>query len=106
MGNNPTIKEIVREKCREIGLSLAKLAFKLEVNQIYLLNVLHGRKVSRPLIKRLAETLHLSDLPSQYEMFLSQRCVENKVTKPTSSKKGRKKSKNPIKEVYHEALKL
>lgn len=106
MGNNPTIKEIVREKSRELGLSLAKLAFKLEVNQIYLLNVLHGRKVSRPLIKRLAETLHFPDLPSQYEMFLSQRCVENKFTKPTSSKKGRKKSKNPIKEVYHEALKL
>ncbi|MFZ8861412.1 MAG: helix-turn-helix domain-containing protein [Thermocrinis sp.] len=98
MGNNPTMKEIVREttikeivkeKCREIGLSLAKLAFKLEVNQVYLLNVLHGRKVSRPLIKRLADTLHLFDLPSQYESYLASRRVENKGVKST-----RKGSKN------------
>ena len=106
MGDNLTIREIVKEKSRERGISLAKLAFELGVNQIYLLNVLHGRKVSRPLIRRIAQTLHVPDLPSQYEMFLSQRRVENKATKPTSSKKGRKKSKNPIKEVYHEALKL
>jgi transcriptional regulator with XRE-family HTH domain len=88
MGNNPTIKEIVREKCRELGLSLAKLAFELRTNQIYLINVLCGRKVSRPLVRRIAEFLHIPDLQEKYEIYLSQRRLENKVA--ASSKKAYK----------------
>ena len=98
MGDNLNIREIVKEKSRERGISLAKLAFELGVNQIYLLNVLHGRKISRPLICKIAETLHIPDLPEKYEMFLSQRRVESKGAKPTPSPKSSKKP-NPIKEV-------
>jgi transcriptional regulator with XRE-family HTH domain len=98
MGDNLTIREIVKEKSRERGISLAKLAFELGTNQVYLLNVLHGRKVSRPLIQRIAQALHVPDLPSQYEIYLASRRVESKGAKPTPSKKGSKKP-NPIKEV-------
>jgi transcriptional regulator with XRE-family HTH domain len=91
MGNNPTIKEIVREKCREVGLSLAKLAFELGTNQVYLLNVIHGRKVSRPLIRRIAQVLHIPDLPQVYEEYLRTKRVENK-NKTSSNKAYKKKS--------------
>jgi transcriptional regulator with XRE-family HTH domain len=98
MGNNLTIREIVKEKSRARGISLAKLAFELGTNQVYLLNVLHGRKVSRPLIQRIAQALHVPDLPSQYEIYLASRRVENKGNKPTQQKP------NPIKEVQHETI--
>ncbi len=89
MGNNPSIKDIAREikkKSSEKGLSLAKLAFELGANQIYLLNVLHGRKVSRPLIQRISQVLNIPDLPRVYEEYLRSRRVENKSKKPKSGK--------------------
>jgi transcriptional regulator with XRE-family HTH domain len=90
MGSN--LKDIVKEGCKRKGISLSKLALILGVNHVYLFAALSGKKISRPLIKRIAEVLHVPDLPSQYEMFLSQRRVESKVAKPTPSKKGSKKS--------------
>jgi transcriptional regulator with XRE-family HTH domain len=98
MGINQTIGDIVKEASKRQGLSLNRLALRLGVNPIYLNNVLYGKKSSRPLIQRIAQALHVPDLPSQYELFLSQRCVESKGAKPTPSKKGSKKP-NPIKEV-------
>jgi transcriptional regulator with XRE-family HTH domain len=89
MGINQTIGEIVKEACRKRGLSLNKLALKLGINPIYLNNVLYGKKSSRPLIRRISQVLHIPDLPSQYELFLSQRRVENKGK--TSSKKAYKR---------------
>jgi transcriptional regulator with XRE-family HTH domain len=96
MGINQTIGDIVKEACRERGLSLNRLALKLGVNPIYLNNVLYGKKSSRPLICKIAEFLHVPDLPEKYEIYLASRRVESKGTKPTPSKKG---SKKPIKEV-------
>jgi transcriptional regulator with XRE-family HTH domain len=98
MGINQTIGDIVKEACRERGLSLNRLALRLGVNPIYLNNVLYGKKSSRPLICKIAEVLHVPDLPSQYEIYLASRRVESKVAKPTPSKKGSKKP-NSIKEV-------
>jgi transcriptional regulator with XRE-family HTH domain len=97
MGSN-LIRDIVKEAGRRQGISLSKLANILNVNHVYLFGVLSGKKISRPLIRRIARTLHLPDLPEKYEMFLSQRHVESKDAKPTPSKKGSKKP-NPIKEV-------
>jgi plasmid maintenance system antidote protein VapI len=89
MGNNPnmSIKEIVKERVAEKGLTLSKLALQLSINQTYLLNVIHGRKVSRPLISRIAKVLGLPDLPVQYEMFLKQRKNKDR-NRLTKSHKG------------------
>jgi plasmid maintenance system antidote protein VapI len=89
MGNNPkiNIKEIVKGRVKEKGLTLSKLALQLSINQTYLLNVIHCRKISRPLISRIAKVLDLPDLPIQYEMFLKQR------------KKRKSKGRNRLKEV-------
>jgi transcriptional regulator with XRE-family HTH domain len=96
MGINPTtITKIVKKSCREKGLSLNKLALSLGLNPVYLNNVLHGRKVSRPLIRKIAEVLHLPDLPTQYETYLASRRVENKGNKTTSTQKSSKNSKKP-----------
>jgi len=97
MGSN-LIRDIVKEAGRRKGISLSKLANILNVNHVYLFSVLSGKKISRPLICKIAETLHLPDLPHIYEEYLRARRVENKGNKPTPSKKGGKKP-NPIKEV-------
>jgi transcriptional regulator with XRE-family HTH domain len=85
------IGDIVKEACRKRGLSLNKLALKLGVNPIYLNNVLYGKKSSRPLIRRIAEVLHLPDLPHIYEEYLRARRVENK-GKTSPNKAYKKKS--------------
>jgi transcriptional regulator with XRE-family HTH domain len=64
------IKELVREKCKERGLSFSKLAMEIGVNPTYLLFVLHGRNISRPLVRRVAEYLGYSELPEIYEEYL------------------------------------
>ena len=40
------IKELVKERCKERGLSLSRLAMEIGVNPTYLLFVLHGRNIS------------------------------------------------------------
>jgi plasmid maintenance system antidote protein VapI len=89
MGSN--LRDIVKKECQKKGISLSKLAIILKVNHVYLFGVLAGRKVSRPLIRRLAEVLDLPNLPSQYELFLKHR--KNKSEKRTKTKT------KPIKEV-------
>jgi transcriptional regulator with XRE-family HTH domain len=64
------IKELVRERCKERGLSFSKLAMEVGVNPTYLLFVLHGRNISRPLVRRVAEYLGYSELPALYEEYL------------------------------------
>jgi transcriptional regulator with XRE-family HTH domain len=64
------IKELVRERCRERGLSFSKLAIEIGVNPNYLLFVLHGRNTSRPLVRKVAEHLGYSELPAIYEEYL------------------------------------
>ena len=64
------IKELVRERCKERGLSFSRLAMEVGVNPTYLLFVLHGRNVSRPLVRRVAEYLGYSELPALYEEYL------------------------------------
>jgi transcriptional regulator with XRE-family HTH domain len=81
MGINQTIGEIVKGACRKRGVSLNRLALKLGVNPIYLNNVLYGKKSSRPLIRRIAETLHLPDLPQVYEEYLRVRRAYKKGSK-------------------------
>ncbi|MFZ8785364.1 hypothetical protein [Thermocrinis sp.] len=99
MGSNLTsIRDIVKEAGRRQGISLSRLANILNVNHVYLFSVLSGKKISRPLICKIAETLHVPDLPEKYEIYLAERRVESKGAKPTPSKKGSKKP-NPIKEV-------
>jgi transcriptional regulator with XRE-family HTH domain len=91
--NHTTIGIIVKESCRKKGLSLNRLALSLGINPIYLSNVVHGKKVSRPLIRRIAEVLNLPDLPQAYEEYLKTR----KGNKPIQQK-----NRKPIKEVCHE----
>ena len=67
---------------------MARLALQLSTNQVYLLNVLHGRKVSRPMISKIAKALNIPNLPTLYELFLKDR--KNK------SKKPRGKGKIPL----------
>jgi transcriptional regulator with XRE-family HTH domain len=64
------IKELVRERCKERGLSFSRLAMEVGVNPTYLLFVLHGRNISRPLVRRVAEYLGYSELPVVYEEYL------------------------------------
>ncbi len=64
------IKELVRERCRERGLSFSKLAMEIGVNPMYLFLVLHGRNISRPLVRKVAEYLSYSELPAIYEEYL------------------------------------
>jgi transcriptional regulator with XRE-family HTH domain len=64
------IKELVRERCRERGLSFSRLAMEIGVNPTYLLFVLHGRNISRPLVRKVAEYLGYSELPAIYEEYL------------------------------------
>jgi transcriptional regulator with XRE-family HTH domain len=64
------IKELVREKCKERGLSFSRLAMEIGVNPNYLLFVLHGRNISRPLVRKVAEYLGYSELPAVYEEYL------------------------------------
>jgi transcriptional regulator with XRE-family HTH domain len=90
MGSN-LIRDIVKEAGRRQGISLSKLANILNVNHVYLFGVLSGRKISRPLICRIAEFLHVPDLPSQYESYLASRRVENN-NKTSSNKAYKKKS--------------
>ena len=55
------IKELVRERCKERGLSFSRLAMEIGVNPTYLLFVLHGRNISRPLVQKIAEYLGYSE---------------------------------------------
>jgi transcriptional regulator with XRE-family HTH domain len=64
------IKELVKERCKERGLSFSRLAMEIGVNPTYLLFVLHGRNISRPLVRRVAEYLGYSELPMIYEEYL------------------------------------
>jgi transcriptional regulator with XRE-family HTH domain len=64
------IKELVRERCKERGLSFSRLAMEIGVNPNYLLFVLHGRNISRPLMRKVAEYLGYSELPAIYEEYL------------------------------------
>jgi len=64
------IKELVKERCKERGLSFSRLAMEVGVNPTYLLFVLHGRNISRPLVRRVAEYLGYSELPTVYEEYL------------------------------------
>ena len=64
------IKELVKERCKERGLSLSRLAMEIGVNPTYLLFVLHGRNISRPLVRKVAEYLGYSELPAVYEEYL------------------------------------
>jgi transcriptional regulator with XRE-family HTH domain len=64
------IKELVRERCKEKGLSFSRLAMEVGVNPTYLLFVLHGRNISRPLVRKVAEYLGYSELPEVYEEYL------------------------------------
>jgi transcriptional regulator with XRE-family HTH domain len=64
------IKELVKERCKERGLSLSRLAMEIGVNPTYLLFVLHGRNISRPLVQKVAEYLGYSELPAIYEEYL------------------------------------
>jgi transcriptional regulator with XRE-family HTH domain len=94
--NHTAIGKIVKEFCRKRGLSLNRLALSLGINPIYLSNVVHGKKVSRPLIRRIAETLEIPELPQAYEEYLRTK----KGNKPIQQKT----KKNPIKEVRHEEI--
>jgi transcriptional regulator with XRE-family HTH domain len=64
------IKELVRERCKERGLSFSRLAMEIGVNPTYLLFVIHGRNISRPLVRKVAEYLGYSELPAVYEEYL------------------------------------
>jgi transcriptional regulator with XRE-family HTH domain len=64
------IKELVKERCKERGLSLSRLAMEIGLNPTYLLFVLHGRNISRPLVRKVAEYLGYSELPAIYEEYL------------------------------------
>jgi len=64
------IKELVKERCKERGISLSRLAMEIGVNPTYLLFVLHGRNISRPLVRKVAEYLGYSELPAVYEEYL------------------------------------
>jgi transcriptional regulator with XRE-family HTH domain len=57
-------------KCKERGLSFSRLAMEVGVNPTYLLFVLHGRNISRPLVRKVAEYLGYSELPAVYEEYL------------------------------------
>ncbi len=69
----PAIRDIVKERARERGISLRQLAQLLGVTNAYLHEILRGSGASRPLIRRIAHILDLPDLPERYEQFLHER---------------------------------
>jgi len=96
MGSN-LIRDIVKEAGRRQGISLSKLANILNVNHVYLFSVLSSKKISRPLIRRIAETLHLPDLPQVYEEYLKTKRVENKGVRSTQKGSKNKSHKGGVK---------
>ncbi len=80
-----TIKEIIRQECRNKGISLYRLAKTLGIDLAYLSAVLSLAKISRPTILKIAEFLHRPDLLYIYEKELRSRAVENKPEKSTET---------------------
>ena len=82
MTDRPTIiREIVKQKAKECGLSIRQLANVLGVNRTYLYDVLNGHTISRPLIRRIAEVVKAPELPKLYERELSKRRASFSVSK-------------------------
>ena len=67
---NSTIREIITRACKERGISLNRLALIVGVTPAYMHDVLSFRKVARPLIRKIANTLGIADLPDIYEHLL------------------------------------
>ena len=72
------IREIISQACKERGISLNRLALILGVTPAYLHDILSGRKVARPFVKRIANTLGIPDLPQRYEEFLHEKRMGSK----------------------------
>jgi len=89
----PTIRDIVKERAKEKGVSLNRLAIVLGVARQTLMQVLKGERTSRPLIARISKFLDLPDLPDLYEQFLHEKRmaakgVEGKTDVSTKEKGG------------------
>jgi len=89
----PPIRDIVKERCKEKGISLNRLAVVLGVARQSLLQVLKGERTSRPLIARISKFLDLPELPDLYEQFLHEKrmgsqSVENNGDESTEERGG------------------
>ena len=87
------IREIVADRIRERYGSLYRYAQILGVSLNYLSGVLAGRKISRPIILRIAQDLNMPELCFLYEQFLHEKKVkvqevENKAQVSTEEKEG------------------
>ena len=87
------IRDIVKDRARERGISLNRLAVALGVARQTLLQVLKGERTSRPLILRISKLLDLPELPDLYEEFLhtrklARKWVESKAKVSTKEKEG------------------
>ena len=72
MRTDQHIKDIVKERAKEKGISLVALSFLVGVSYSHLRYVLRGVYVSHPVIQKIAQILDLPDLPQQYEEFVKQ----------------------------------
>jgi len=57
----------VRKRLLEQGKNLTQMASDLDVSYSYMLDVLHGRRKSIPLIERIAKYLDFPELVELYE---------------------------------------
>lgn len=84
-GINP-VKSIVKEACKEKGISVSKLALSMGISPVYLSNVLNNKKTSKPLVRKLAEVLGVPNLPSLYESYLESKKSKRRVKRPNKAK--------------------
>jgi len=72
------IREVIKRRAKEKGLTLLQLSELIGVSYIHLKSVLAGYHTSRPLIQRIAQILELPQLPEMYEKAYRSKPGKNK----------------------------
>ena len=61
------IKDLVKQKLAEKGMNFTQLAFAIKVRYPYLMDVLSGRRISRSVIKEVADYLEAPEIFEEYD---------------------------------------
>jgi len=61
------IKDLVKQKLAKKGMNFTQLAFAIKVRYPYLMDVLSGRRISRKVVKEVADYLESPEIYEEYE---------------------------------------
>jgi transcriptional regulator with XRE-family HTH domain len=81
-------REYIKKKLEEKGISINKLSEEIRVREMYLKDVLAGRRVSLPTIHKISE--YLND-PYLVYLYVSEKLLNEKRKSKKSSSKNSKK---------------